>query len=269
MKMDFKKLFQNYWRFGAVALLVVLLAVVLIYVGGDSADDMNGIQAQGDIVPVLESDHIQDGNMNPDGSGSMANRTEDINGTDDETVSMDLQKDIYPEINTLFTQYYEAKFNCDVEALKQIVNPMDGYTKENLEIVRYGKPGDDGFNEIEGYEVEACYSKPGLLEDTYIVWVHYKVKYLNATTKVSGLMRFYVCTDESGVYIYNRETEGEINAYITQVSEQSDVLDLISEINVMYQEALSSDNQLLQIFMRMQEAASQVPDETESTPAES
>lgn len=162
-----------------------------------------------------------------------------------------LQKDNYPEINQLMERFFQAKFDCNVEELSQIVNPIDGYTEERLYEDRYGKK-ENSLLEIESYQLDSCYTKEGLLEGTYIVWVYVEIKYINAETPAPALFRMYVCTDENGYYIHNGILEGELSTYRDEISAKADVLELVSMINQRYQEAVNHDEDLRNIVLSME-----------------
>lgn len=161
-----------------------------------------------------------------------------------------LREDADPEIHTLMERFFQAKFDCDIESLRQIVNPIDGYTEESLYEDRYGME-ENSLMEIENYEVKSCYTKDGLVSGTYFVWVYVEIKYVHAATPAPALFRMYVCTDENGYYIYNGSLEGEISAYRDEMSAKADVLELVAMINQRYQEAMNHDEDLLNIVLSM------------------
>lgn len=164
-----------------------------------------------------------------------------------ETSATSLRRNAYPDIQALMERYFEAKLSCDVEALRQIVNPMSGYTQEGLEF-DLGLPASEEFRRVENYQNIMCYTKPGLLQDTYVVWVYYETKYLNAGTAAPSMFKAYVCTDDMGVYIYNGAIEGEISNYLDEVSQDEDVVALVNSVNQQLDEACGSDEGLQGIF---------------------
>lgn len=164
-----------------------------------------------------------------------------------ETVLAGLQKDAYPEIQSLMERYFEAKLKCDVEALGQIVYPIAGYTVEGLEN-DLGIPESEAFRRVEDYRNVVCYTKPGLLADTYVVWVYYETKYVNVETTAPCMFKAYVCTDETGVYIYNDTIEGEISNYLDEVSQDADVIELVNSVNQQLVEAYNHDPDLKNIY---------------------
>jgi len=163
----------------------------------------------------------------------------------------DLQKDFYPEINQLMKRYFQARLALDMETLKQIVNPIEGISKEQLDYEINGIAGVDDFRKIEDFLNIACYTKQGLLADTYVVWVYYEIKFANAQTPAPALNKMYVCTDDTGVYIYNGTIEGEISNYLDEVSHEPDVVSLVEEVNEKLETAISQDEELRGIFEKL------------------
>lgn len=189
-----------------------------------------------------------------------AYETETSTETMPETAApLSLLKDAYPEIQALMERYFEAKMNCDVEALSQIVNPIAGYTLEGLEN-DLGIPESEAFRRVEDYRNITCYTKPGLLKDTYVVWVYYETKYMNVETAAPCMFKAYVCTDDMGVYIYNGTIEGEISNYIDEASQDEDVVALVNSVNQQLAEACGYDEGLRNIYDILWGAAETVPE---------
>lgn len=248
MKINGKEMLEAYWKIILVAALAVILAVFLVKCGSGDA----------------EPEDVTAENLALTESVSETTQTTDRNKEDNP-----LQQDTIPELKELMEQFFQAKFDCDIETLRQLVNPIDGYTEESLYEDRYGGEENSIF-EIESYHVESCYSKKGLVEGTYIVWVYVDIKYVNAETPAPALFRMYICTDESGYYIYNGSLEGEISTYRDEISAKEDVLELVNMVNQRFQEAVNHDEQLKKIVLSMEGAdkAEETQSQTESSQAE-
>lgn len=220
-----KVLVQTYGRVGIAMVLIIIICVMLAkFTGSPEAEDGQSTTAQ--LVQTTE---------------------EAASAPEAETVNSELQKDAYPEIQKLMENYFEAKMNCDVEALGQIVYPIAGYTVEGLEN-DLGIPESEAFRRVEDYRNIVCYTKPGLLQDTYVVWVYYETKYVGVETTAPCMFKAYVCTDETGVYIYNDTIEGEISNYLDEVSQDADVVDLVNAVNQQLTEACNHDPALKNIY---------------------
>ena len=142
----------------------------------------------------------------------------------------------YPEINTLVNRYFEAITNSDIDTLNSIVETNTPFEKESLEKQK---------EFIERYENITCYTKEGLLENTYIVYVYYDIKFVNINTTAPSLIRLYICKNEDGaVYIYRGEMDGEVSSYLEEVGNLPEITDLIRSVNNKLAEARANDEEL-------------------------
>ncbi len=81
--------------------------------------------------------------------------------------------------------------------------------------------------------------------------MYYEIKFVNAQTPAPALNKMYVCTDDTGVYIYNGTIEGEISNYLDEVSHEPDVVALVEEVNEKLETAISQDEELRGIFEKL------------------
>lgn len=225
-----KVLLETYGRAVAAIILIIVLSVLFVKLADTSGEDE---------IDVVQS-------VNGESTAEKQEETE-AESTEAETVNSELQKDAHPEIQQLMEKYFEAKLNCDVEALGQIVYPLAGYTVEGMEN-DLGLPESEAFRRVEDFCNISCYTKPGLLEGTYIVWVYFETKYVNVETPAPCMFKAYVCTDETGVYIYNGTIEGEISNYLDEVSQDEDVVALVNAVNQQLTEACNHDADLKNIY---------------------
>lgn len=233
-----KVIVQTYGRVAAAIVLIIIICVMLATLT-DAAGNTNKETAISENTTENEPELV---------SAEM------------ETVISELQKDAYPEIQELMEKYFEAKINCDVAALGQIVYPVEGYTVEGLEN-DLGIPESEAFRRVEDYRNVVCYTKPGLLPDTYVVWVYYETKYVNVETAAPCMFKAYICTDDTGVYIYNGAIEGEISNYLDEVSQDEDVVALVNSVNQQLSEACNHDAALMRIYEILW-GVSEVPETT-------
>ncbi len=115
------------------------------------------------------------------------------------------------------------------------------------EIITYEKKSEF----IERYDNIKCYTKPGMEENSYFVYVTYEVKFKDIETKAPGLNAFYVYTAEDGSLRIDGDTEENVKAAFKLVTNQDDVVDLYNEINVDYTEATASDETLDQFMTEL------------------
>ncbi len=248
MKLDIKNekiksLLQTYGRAIIAIILIIVLCILFVKFADVPKSENKNFQTEAESVPATDPE---------------------TETAEQKSVDSSLQKDAYPEIQDLMERYFEAKMNCDVEALGQIVYPMSGYTVEGLEN-DLGIPESEAFRRVETYQNVVCYTKPGLLQDTYVVWVYYETKYVNVETAAPCMFKAYVCTDETGVYIYNGVIEGEISNYLDEASQDEDVVALVNSVNQQLTEACNHDEALKNIYDILW-GVEEVPSET--APAE-
>lgn len=156
-----------------------------------------------------------------------------------------IEQDAYEHINRFFEQYYEASASGDVETYTS----MRSFTDETERILMQKKA-----NYIDYYQNLSCYTKPGPTEHSYLVYVYYEVKFLDIRTPAPGVNTFYLCTSDAGeLYIYSGEIDQDVANYIGTVTMQEDVQDLFHSVKVMYNNAVTSDEELEEFFATFSE----------------
>lgn len=228
--------YSKYSKMAGLVLLVVILGIVLVISSKMSKSDSNN----------NETEVITAAGDSAGKSGSGDNK---------------LQKDAYPEINTLVKDYFDARVACDMDKLGKLLNSMDNITLEQLQ--------QDG-EYIESYQNIECYTKEGPTEGTYVVYVYYENKILNIETLVPGSVILYVVRDPetNGVYIYNGIREGEISTYIDALASDEDVIAFNENVNTKMQEACEKDPALKNFYDMLLQGAGSTTDNTETTTQE-
>lgn len=225
----FLSIYGKYCILGAIALVLIIILVVSVVMGGNEEPE------EGQVLNISTE-----------------------SATETTAPEESLEMNAIPEINDLFTRYFEAMKNRDVATLTSIVASNTEITQEDV----------DKQNEyIEDYVNINCYTREGLLEDTYIVFVYYENKFTNIDTTAPALYRYYVCKNEDGSFIISNGTvDGEVAAYIDEVSNREDVIALRDEVDRKLEEAMAADEKLAMFVNKLREGASQTP---ETQPSES
>lgn len=158
----------------------------------------------------------------------------------------------YPEIDKLFETYYKAKNNHDVDTLKSILsNPSKADTQEQLETkTEY----------IEEYRNVKTYTKKGLEEGTYIVYVYHEIKFTSVNTPAPGLAKFYVVYEKNKPKIYSDDIDGELKEYYDARNNDEDVIALIEMTNKKSEQAKSEDEDLQNFWENIDKMASKASD---------
>lgn len=168
-----------------------------------------------------------------------------------------LSENTIPEIQQLIDDYYIAYAAGDVETIKEITNFLDD--TESLRIQAMSEY-------VEDYPVRTVYTRPGPLQDSYLAYVHFKMKVTNFDDAISGMETFYVCLGTDGEYYLN---EGEVTdeelAFIEKVAMQEDVVELYNRVNVECSDTLKNNEEL---FYYIQEVVKEVQKSTGEALAE-
>lgn len=150
-----------------------------------------------------------------------------------------LAENAYVSVNELMQSFYTALADGDIDTVKSLKDE-----NTDREIITYEKKSEF----IESYDNVTCYTKPGIEENSYFVYVTYDVKFKDVATEAPGLEAFYVYSSEDGSLRIDGDTEENIKAAFKLVTSQDDVVDLYNKINVSYSEATASDEALNQFM---------------------
>lgn len=189
-------------------------------------------------VSVATSGGKKNGAEAEEGKTLTASAAQDAEVAEEEALAEanGLEKDAYPEVNDLVNQYYEYMSAGDVEGLASVEDEIS--EEEQNRILR-------SKDLVEGYQNIACYTKKGLEDGSYLVFVYYELKFSQIDTPAPGLSPLYVYpNDEGKLVIFNGEASEELNAYVQQVAQEDDVMELREEVKTKYEEAKTADENL-------------------------
>lgn len=202
---------KHYQYFGVGLLFICLVVVLLIFSQGKKG------QEAGESV----------------GSVSEGSTSENAVIPVPET---DLEVDAHADVNSLVDVYFTAMATGDVGTLAGICSELD-----DTEQIRIQKKAEY----TENYQNFTCYTKPGPVDDSYIAFVYYEIKFKNIDTLAPGLTSLYVRTNDDGsLYVYDGELSEEVNGYIKKITTQDDVVELLNQVDTKYSEAAAGDASL-------------------------
>lgn len=200
---------------------------------------------------------------------SAVKASESVVVNEDEVSKDRLLKDKYPEVNDLIKRYRTALTNGDVDALKEIYNTQDEISSDVLSSTS---------KIIEGYSDTVCYTKKGLEDNSYFVFIYDKLKISGINTPAPNLTMFYVKSTADGTYyIYRGELNGatatyeydsETQAYIAKLYEDDEVKDLMATVYQEKEAACAKDEALRNFIDGLSSPTSDVIDETTGESAE-
>lgn len=179
---------------------------------------------------------VTSGNRKSD-TGESVKETVTIIGNNKTPVEEQLEEsDAEQQIKELVNRYFTALAVCDVEALNNICETTDGFDEDVLaEYATY----------IEGYQNLDCTIMDGLIEGTYVVYVYYEMKFYYIDTPAPALVQLYIKTDKDQMlYIYQGIIDGELSAYIAELTTGEQISKLADEVNQKLQSACAADEDL-------------------------
>lgn len=184
---------------------------------------------------------------------------------EDEIAKDKLLKDKYPEVNALILKYREGLTNGDVSVLKEVYNTEDEISNDVLASTS---------KVIESYTNTVCYTKKGLEENSYFVFIYDHLKINGITTTVPNLTMVYVKSTADGqLYIYRGEKDSSTGTYvydsateqyILQLYKDDEVKDLMATVYQEKEAACAKDETLRNFIDGLSSPTSDVIDETSS-----
>lgn len=156
-----------------------------------------------------------------------------------------LEKNAYESINELMKNYYTAKLNNTISGFEPLINDTNYIDiKDNGRRTKY----------IENYENIICYTRQGLLENTFVVYVYHETKFKEIDTVAPGLDRFYIMLGENEEpYIYLGDVDQSTTRFMKETDESEEVLNLVSKVNEKYKKAVAADSKLKEFKLKLEE----------------
>lgn len=218
------------------AIVIVLLIVILVM-----------DKKPGSSKPVSDSTVSDDDSQSSSDDDSVEPDNKEYN---QDFSAYELQKDAYPQVNELISTYFQAKVDQDVQTLYKV----------------FGKEEDDRMDErkqqlkdeavyIEDYQDITCYTKAGMTDDSYVVYVTYDVKFRRVDTLAPGLMWCYVVKNDNGDYIIRENVVGDEADYVAGQNQTEDVRLLSTQVNERLKQAIESDSLLAGIYKDLSNGA--------------
>ncbi len=217
----------RYILLGLAALLIILMiifAVRLITGSRGKNEKDNPVNAGNDTDPKQEEVVAVEEEPQTDG----------VVLSEEEPAASSLVKDD-AAVLTLVRDYYTARAGKDITALSRIVTPWDSAAQ------------DDVLNNelIESYNDISTWSKEGLEEGSYVVYTSFKAKIPEFETLVPSLRMQYLLTEDGSLKIFaDYHSDPQIAEYVTKVTNEADVQQLLQQVNDEYASALNSDPDL-------------------------
>jgi len=209
-KRGFREVLARNYRYfiigGLFLLLVVLLIVFLVKNKGKSKD---GNETES-TIPELE--------------------------TTVEVPKDKYEENAYPAVNALVTAYLDAMSIGDVETMSSVSSDMSDDVKAFYQAqAQY----------LGNYSNYNVYTKKGPAENSYFLLATYDLLVNGQPTALPALLSLYVCTNDSGaLYVNSGNLTSDEEAYILELGAQKDFKELIDQVELDYNKAIESDDNL-------------------------
>lgn len=207
---------------------VILIAVVAVTVSFalNAGNKKDGEESQESMEESLAEEDVQ---------GLLAEATPEPTASEEAPLAVNEDE----AIRTLILQYYNAMASGDSAVMSSIYDEIS----EN-DLLRYEETA-KYLSYIPALDI---YTKPGLVQGTTVVYVYYRLCFLNhEEQEVPGWQTFYVCDNgQGGLYIKNElNFTQEEKDYIVAVSAQDDVVEFNNRVSVEYNDLATEHPELL------------------------
>ena len=147
----------------------------------------------------------------------------------------------HPDVNAFVESYLNALTSCDINMLNSMVADASEFDIDKLArrqeyIVKESNP--------------ECYTKPGVTEGSYVVYVVVNSQIKGVSIQPLSLYFFYLVPNENGGYIFNNvyNTDPDIDAYMNKIERDPDVVELYARVNKNNDESVKNDELLRQFY---------------------
>ena len=189
--------------------------------------------------------------------------TENVVINEDEVAKDKLLKDKYPEVNALIERYREGLTSGDINILKEVYDSTESMSTDVVTSTS---------EIIEGYSNTVCYTKRGLEDNSYFVFIYDYLKINGIDTPVPNLTLEYVKTNAEGkLYIYrgvkntatgSYEYDSATLQYIQLLNEDEEIKNLMATVYQEKEAACSRDEALRDFIDGLASPTSDVTEET-------
>ena len=191
---------------------------------------------------------------------SAATEAEEVAVLEEVEVPNDLLLDMYPEINNLINSYYSYMAAGDVEGVKSLVDVLTEDEQKYIESLK---------TLIEGYQNIRCYTKRGIEDNSYLVFVRYDLKFIAVDSVAPGVQGYYVKTNADGTYYIFLDTPDEaLTNFVNEIVQDEDVQQLYAEVWVEFEAAKAADEKLAEYGTKLEQLKNAGLDEPEGEDVE-
>ena len=157
-----------------------------------------------------------------------------------------LRTNAYDEVNNLIESYYSAKLSGEVSDFEPLVSDLSTIDIDYLHIQ---------YDLVTDFSNFTCYTKNGIDEIAYVVYIAYDSKIVTIDTPVPALDRLTLvyADDGSGRLLINTvaEQSDTVTAYLSEIATHADVKEMYQRETKRFEDAINSDPELRQLYNRL------------------
>jgi Na+-transporting methylmalonyl-CoA/oxaloacetate decarboxylase gamma subunit len=159
------------------------------------------------------------------------------------------------EILDVMTKYYNARAEKDVDTLRTIDPDISDEEISNIQ----------NNNPIESYDNITVYSREGLTEGSYVVYIYFDAKIVGIETAAPTLTDKYLETDEEGsLVLVDKTGTQELKEFVEKMRTSDAVQALIKDVNAKLASAEASDEDLQAYLVAQRQNSSTGSDDDDS-----
>ena len=236
------KLHKNIRKYSFItgATLVIALLFVLINMRPEQSDVTE------DIANETDADLKENKTIKANNTLEPVNTLDTYDTLKIVQSAREFEKDIKNEINKLVTGYYDMSTISDENNL---TNKQEDDTEQIAESISKKREG------IETYENIKTYLRPGIENDSYVVFSTYNIKFYNIDTLVPGMSVLSILNNEGKYTISDNPNDDKLSEYINQLSEEVKIKSLIEEVNVKLSKTLEKDETLKSFIEKLKDVS--------------
>ena len=189
------------------------------------------------VVVALKASGVHHDELNQIGETVQTSESQTSSSSEEVSDEVPLVKNEDSNIQNLIESYYNALASGDEAVLNALCDKVE--EMDMLWFVEISKY-------IDHYPNLEIYTKPGYAEGETIAYVCFKVKMTGKEAEYPTYAMHYLCTAADGsLYIKRTSKSNEQDEYVTKVSEQADVLELINMVKVEFDNLIAEQPDLL------------------------
>lgn len=164
----------------------------------------------------------------------------------------ELELNKYADINNVVNEFYEAKLTCLEEDFIPIVTNANQIDMERLQRkIEY----------VNSYQNINCYTKKGINEIDYVVYVSYDLELATIDTYAPSIDELRITYVDGSPKIYLGKISEETSEYLKKLRTSEDVEILVSDVVTRLDEACARDENLNEFYQNIQKSSAQAAKE--------